>query len=182
MCERERERERESPYGRGRERGRERIPSRLCTVGSKPNAGLELMNHEIMTWAETKTWALKQLSHPGALPLPILENISDLRNPWCMDPTHNPIEIRFIQIPRDESYFKKSFLLWSHLGFFHVAAPHPGSPSTMYSTTTCLLCVTVLLYLFLRWSLFFSFFIAPRRSSHLARQFMSERDTRMEYY
>ena len=35
--------------GRGRERRRERIPSRLCTVSMEPDAGLELMNHEIMT-------------------------------------------------------------------------------------------------------------------------------------
>ena len=32
-----------------RARDRERIPSRLCTVSSKPEAGLELTNHEIMT-------------------------------------------------------------------------------------------------------------------------------------
>ena len=37
--------------GRGRAR-KERIPSRLCTVSTEPNAGLKLMNHEIMTWAE----------------------------------------------------------------------------------------------------------------------------------
>ena len=43
--EREREKERERKLGKGRETGRERIPSRLLTV----NAGLKLMNHEIMT-------------------------------------------------------------------------------------------------------------------------------------
>ena len=32
-----------------RERERERIPSRLCTVCTEPNVGLDLMNHEIMT-------------------------------------------------------------------------------------------------------------------------------------
>ena len=37
---RERERERER---------RERIPSRLHTISAEPNAGLKLMNHEIMT-------------------------------------------------------------------------------------------------------------------------------------
>ena len=36
-------------WGRGRERGRERIPSRLCAVRSKPHAGLNLTNLEIMT-------------------------------------------------------------------------------------------------------------------------------------
>ena len=35
--------------GRGRKRERERIPSRLRTVSPEPDAGLELMNREIMT-------------------------------------------------------------------------------------------------------------------------------------
>ena len=48
-----------------RERGRERIPGRLCAVSAEPNAGLELMNCEIMTWAETKSQMLNRLSHPG---------------------------------------------------------------------------------------------------------------------
>ena len=32
-----------------RERERERIPSRLCTVSTEPDAGLDPMGHEIMT-------------------------------------------------------------------------------------------------------------------------------------
>ena len=32
-----------------REEKRDRIPRRLCAVGTEPNSGLELMNHEIMT-------------------------------------------------------------------------------------------------------------------------------------
>ena len=32
-----------------RERGRERIPSRLHTVSTEPNTGLDLRNSEIMT-------------------------------------------------------------------------------------------------------------------------------------
>ena len=48
----EREREREGDGEReresGREGGRERISSRLHAVGVEPDAGLELMNHEIM--------------------------------------------------------------------------------------------------------------------------------------
>ena len=49
--ERERERERECMcvQGRGRDRGKERIPSRLHTVSTEPNVGLDLMNREIMT-------------------------------------------------------------------------------------------------------------------------------------
>ena len=42
-------RETKSEQGRGRERGRQRIPSRLHTVGAEPNVGHELTNHEIMT-------------------------------------------------------------------------------------------------------------------------------------
>ena len=58
-------RESESKHGRGRERGRERIPSRLCTVSSEPDVGLKLINYEIMIWAEIKSQMLNQLSHPG---------------------------------------------------------------------------------------------------------------------
>ena len=43
------EREREHEQGRGRERGRERIPSRLHAARAEPNAGLDLMNYEIIT-------------------------------------------------------------------------------------------------------------------------------------
>ena len=47
---------------RSRERGRERITSRLCAA----DAGLELINHEVMIWAEIKNWTLNPLSHPGS--------------------------------------------------------------------------------------------------------------------
>ena len=33
----------------GIEKGRQRIPSRLCTISAEPDVGLELRNHEIMT-------------------------------------------------------------------------------------------------------------------------------------
>ena len=52
--------ERESTSGAGTERGGQRIRSRLCADSSKPDAGLELMNCEIMTWAEIEgstNWA-----------------------------------------------------------------------------------------------------------------------------
>ena len=62
MRERDRERDRE----RERERERERIASRLHTVSTEPNSGLEPMNRETMTRAETKSWMLNQLRHPGA--------------------------------------------------------------------------------------------------------------------
>ena len=48
----ERERERESAHmcviGGGTAREGERIPSRLCAVSTKPDAGLNLTNREIM--------------------------------------------------------------------------------------------------------------------------------------
>ena len=38
-----------------RERGRERIPSRLGTVSTEPDSGLELTNREMLTRAEIKS-------------------------------------------------------------------------------------------------------------------------------
>ena len=43
------DRERASRGQADREREGERIPSRLPVVSREPDAGLELMNHEIMT-------------------------------------------------------------------------------------------------------------------------------------
>ena len=51
-------REKEHNQGRGRERGRERIPSRLHTVSTELDTGLEPTNHKIMTGAEIKSWTL----------------------------------------------------------------------------------------------------------------------------
>ena len=41
-----------------RERGRERerIPSSLHAVREEPDAGLDLTNREIVTWAKIKSW------------------------------------------------------------------------------------------------------------------------------
>ena len=47
-----------------REGKRERIPSRLHTVSTGPNMGLELTIHEIMTWAEEKRWLTEPPKHP----------------------------------------------------------------------------------------------------------------------
>ena len=41
-----------SKWGRSRERGEQRIWNRLCTDSREPDLGLELTNHENMTWAE----------------------------------------------------------------------------------------------------------------------------------
>ena len=50
----------------GAERGGDRIPSKLCAASTEPDAGLEFVNHEIMTEAEIKSQMFNQLSHPGA--------------------------------------------------------------------------------------------------------------------
>ena len=52
--------------GAEREGEKTRIPRKLHKTGVEPHAGLKLMNCEIMTWAEIKSWTLNQLSHPGA--------------------------------------------------------------------------------------------------------------------
>ena len=49
----------------GAERDGERIPSRLHAVSTEPSVRLDPMNHEIMTWAEIKSWTLNWLSHAG---------------------------------------------------------------------------------------------------------------------
>ena len=49
------ERERTSRGGSERERERQRIPSRLPTTSTELDAGLKVMNHEIMTGAEIES-------------------------------------------------------------------------------------------------------------------------------
>ena len=63
-AEREQERERERDRERDRDRERE-IPSRLHTAIPEPDVGLELTNRESVTWAQTESWTLHRLSHPG---------------------------------------------------------------------------------------------------------------------
>ena len=61
--------ERESKHkwwGKGTQREGESIPSRLHAVSAKADMGLELMNHEITTWAEIKSQRLNGLSQLGA--------------------------------------------------------------------------------------------------------------------
>ena len=58
MRERARKRERVSRGGAERERGRERIPSRLCTVSTETDVGFDPTNCEIMTWAKIKSQML----------------------------------------------------------------------------------------------------------------------------
>ena len=52
--------------GQGEREESQRIPCRLCTVSTEPNSGLKLINREIMTRAEVKSWVLNGLRHPGA--------------------------------------------------------------------------------------------------------------------
>ena len=42
-------RERESTSEGGEKRGEDKIPSRLCTASTEPNAWLKITSHEIMT-------------------------------------------------------------------------------------------------------------------------------------
>ena len=51
------------------QRARMSIPSRLWTVSTEPNTGLQPTNREIMTWVEIKNQLLNWLSHPGTPPL-----------------------------------------------------------------------------------------------------------------
>ena len=53
--------------------GRERERENSCTVSTEPNMGLKLMTHEIITWAEIKSWTLNRLSHPGTPQQPPFE-------------------------------------------------------------------------------------------------------------
>ena len=51
--------------GRERETEGQRTPSRLHAVSTEPDRGLELMNHEIITWAKIKSQMLNGLGHLG---------------------------------------------------------------------------------------------------------------------
>ena len=73
-----RERQRGHERGRGRESERRgTIPSRLHTVRAQSltDVGLELANHEILTWAGIRSRMLNRPSHPGAPP------VTDLKCP-----------------------------------------------------------------------------------------------------
>ena len=64
---------------RGGEGEREggRLASRPRDVSAEPITGPHVLNHEIMTWAEIKSWTLNQLSHLGA---PVIKNSQDGNN------------------------------------------------------------------------------------------------------
>ena len=66
---REREGERMN-RGWGANREEKRIPSRLLAVSMETITRLSLINCEVMTWAEIKSWMLNQLSNLGAAPPP----------------------------------------------------------------------------------------------------------------
>ena len=79
---------------RGREGQRDRETqnpkrgSRLRAVSTEPDVGLELMNHEIMSWAEIGH-STSRLSHPGAPRLFICLFLSHLYTQRGAQ-THNP--------------------------------------------------------------------------------------------
>lgn len=73
-----REREKECERERGRERRRQNLkqaPGSYLSAQSLTQ-GFELKNHEIMTWAQVKSWILNRLSHPGA---PVFITFSDFK-------------------------------------------------------------------------------------------------------
>ena len=57
---------------------RERVPSRLHTVGMEPHVGLKPTNHEIMTRASIKIQVLNWLSHLGAPEINLLYDFSTM--------------------------------------------------------------------------------------------------------
>ena len=77
---------REHAWGRGneteRERGRQRIQSGLCADSREPNAGPELTNREIITWAEIMSLDAEP-TEPPRHPLPLLVHKCGLRECNC---------------------------------------------------------------------------------------------------
>ena len=77
----------EHKQGRGRERERERekerTPSRLCTVSTEPNVGLNPRTSR--SWSEPKSRVKRSTSEAAEAPWEISENRVhvDLWHPWC---------------------------------------------------------------------------------------------------
>ena len=69
----ERERERMSRGGAERQGEKEFQAGSTLPASTEPEVGLELTDHEIMTWAKIKSRTLNQLSHPGARTIIILK-------------------------------------------------------------------------------------------------------------
>ena len=74
--------------------GRERILSRLHTVSTEPNAGLEPTNCKIMTWAKTKSRTLNWLSHPGAPKIGFLKRVCVSVSVFSVEATRDYIHLR----------------------------------------------------------------------------------------
>ena len=78
----ERERVREAGSKAEREGDtKSKAGSRLWAVSTEPNAGLELMSREIMTWVEGRV--VNRLSHPGAPEFTVLDKCSVLAFSPC---------------------------------------------------------------------------------------------------
>ena len=86
--ERDRERARVSQGGAERERDTEsEAGSRLRAVSTEPDVGLELMSHEIMTWAKVGHWTDWVIQVPRTVPI---LNISYLRGAWVAQSVKRP--------------------------------------------------------------------------------------------
>ena len=72
----------EREWGRGREREAERENPKQALHGQHGACSSNSTNHEIMTWAETKSWMLNQMRHPGLSPQPRLPARQEFR-PCC---------------------------------------------------------------------------------------------------
>ena len=68
----------------GKKEGERENPKQASHHRAEPDARLQLMNHEIMTWTETKSQMLNQLSHPGTPGLPYFKSFmcSDENDNW----------------------------------------------------------------------------------------------------
>ena len=86
-------------WGRGKREREERIPSRLCAISTEPDVGLELMNCEIMTWAEVRC------STDWATQVPQLLTIL-ISSPHPMNLTIYELKIIYV-IPYEQSWTHK---------------------------------------------------------------------------
>ena len=120
-------RDRDSMSRGGAEIEGEREHPRPFTVNAEPDPGLESMNHEIMTWAETKSWILNRLSHPDApekAVIIIVRIIHDLVS-FMLCPKEGILVVNFPNFPFQEKLFHRRSIsvcgcclsLWSKRGF-----------------------------------------------------------------
>ena len=115
---------------RGREREGERVPSRFCTVSAELPAGLEPTNCEIMTWVETKSQMLNQLSHPSAPKVLILKH--DCQCLVAQLVKHLTLilaQVMISQLMSSSPALGSVLTVWIPLGILTLFAPLPLTPA-----------------------------------------------------